>query len=168
MKRISTVVLILCAGFVSVALGQQPTCGLYTPWAQFHKYNARRSNPCEKVLNAHNVDNLSLKWSYATGNTMYSSPAVANGMVYFVSYYPGYNVYALKASTGAKLWSYTTGFWVHSSPAVANGVVYVGSLDGRTYAFELRRRRTAAKGRLPTVNLKFRSTRLQLCQRRKL
>jgi outer membrane protein assembly factor BamB len=37
------------------------------------------------------------------------------------------NVYALDASTGAKLWSYTTGFFVESSPAVANGVVYVGS-----------------------------------------
>ena len=45
-----------------------------------------------------------------------------------------FNVYALNASTGAKLWSYTTGSWVHSSPAVANGVVYVGSDDGNVYA----------------------------------
>ena len=37
------------------------------------------------------------------------------------------NVYALNASTGAKLWSYTTGGDMDSSPAVANGVVYVGS-----------------------------------------
>jgi outer membrane protein assembly factor BamB len=43
-------------------------------------------------------------------------------------------VYALNASTGAKLWSYTTGFEVTSSPAVAKGVVYVGSYDGYVYA----------------------------------
>jgi outer membrane protein assembly factor BamB len=44
------------------------------------------------------------------------------------------NVYALNATTGAKLWSYTTEDAVLSSPAVANGVVYVGSNDGNVYA----------------------------------
>ena len=36
-------------------------------------------------------------------------------------------MYALNASTGAKLWSYATAFYVESAPAVANGVVYIGS-----------------------------------------
>ena len=44
------------------------------------------------------------------------------------------NIYALNATTGAKLWNYTTGGGVDSSPAVANGVVYVGSDDNNTYA----------------------------------
>ena len=46
-------------------------------------------------------------------------------------------MYALNASTGAKLWSYATGdlYCVTSSPAVVNGVVYVGSrTDGNVYA----------------------------------
>jgi glucose dehydrogenase len=43
-------------------------------------------------------------------------------------------VYALNATTGAKVWNYTTGGSVHSSPAVANGVVYVGSFDNNVYA----------------------------------
>ena len=47
-------------------------------------------------------------WSYPTGSRVYSSPAVANGVVYVGSRDDG-NVYALKASTGAKMWSYTTG-----------------------------------------------------------
>ena len=38
---------------------------------------------------------------------VHSSPAVANGVVYVGS--DDGNVYALNASTGAKLWSYTTG-----------------------------------------------------------
>ena len=59
---------------------------------------------------------------------MYSSPAVANGVVYVGSY--DKNVYALDAKTGAKLWSYIAGGGVYTSPSVANGLVYVGSDDG--------------------------------------
>jgi eukaryotic-like serine/threonine-protein kinase len=51
---------------------------------------------------------------------------VANGVVYVGS---DTNLYALNATTGAKLWSYTPAGGVISSPAVANGVVYVGSFD---------------------------------------
>ena len=66
---------------------------------------------------------------------MFSSPAVANGVVYVGS--QDDNVYALNASTGARLWSFTTGGSVFfSSPGVANGVVYVGSEDFKIYAFD--------------------------------
>jgi len=51
-----------------------------------------------------------------------------------------HNVYALNASTGAKLWSYATGGAVQSSPAVANGVLYIGSTDDNVYAFGLKGR----------------------------
>jgi hypothetical protein len=67
---------------------------------------------------------------------VYSSPAVVNGVVFVGSY--DSNVYALNASTGAKLWSYTTGSGVYSSPAVANGVVYIGSYDNNVYALNAR------------------------------
>jgi outer membrane protein assembly factor BamB len=73
------------------------------------------------------------QWSYKTGGSVYSSPAVANGIVYVGS---GDNkVYALNATTGKQVWSYTTGGQVSfSSPDVANGVVYIGSLDKSVYA----------------------------------
>ncbi len=131
MKRISIVVLILCAGSVSVAWGQKPTCGTYTPWAEFHRHNMQRWNPCEKVLNVRNVGKLGLKWRYTTGLNVFSSPAVANEVVYVGS--EDGHLYALNAKTGAKLWSYATNF-VDSSPAVANGVVYFGSTDDNVYA----------------------------------
>jgi outer membrane protein assembly factor BamB len=67
---------------------------------------------------------------------MYSSPAVANGVVYISPAYDN-NLYALNAKTGAKLWRHTTGGAVGSSPAVANGVVYVGT-NGGMYAFSLK------------------------------
>src|SRR5580693_2227386 len=133
MNRIIRVALILFACFVSVAWAQQPAGKCINNWSEFHRPNMVRWNPCEKVLGVNNVGNLSLKWSYATGDVVDSSPAVANGVVYVGSL--DHNVYALNASTGALLWSYTTGGPVGiSSPAVANGVVYVGSIDRKVYA----------------------------------
>jgi len=51
MKPIRILVLMLCAGFAWAAWGQQATCKAHTGWAEFHRNNMRRSNPCEKVLN---------------------------------------------------------------------------------------------------------------------
>ena len=91
-------------------------------------------------------------WSYKTGDVIYSSPTVANGVVY-VGSLDG-NIYGLNASTGDSLWSYTTGDFVESSPTVVNGTVYVGSLDGHAYAFGLDDRYWAKRDRAkrpPTV-----------------
>ena len=71
-------------------------------------------------------------WTYKTELGVFSSPAVADGVVYVGS--SDGNVYALNAATGAHIWAYTTGSHVGSSPAVANGVLYVGSSDGNVYA----------------------------------
>jgi eukaryotic-like serine/threonine-protein kinase len=142
MKRIRILAFILSMCFVSVAWGQKVKCPASVNWTEFHTIDMMRWNPCEKVLNVNNVGSLSLKWSYTTGGGVYSSPAVANGVVYVNG---GTNcgqecfedaVYALNAGTGALLWSYTTGGPgpVYSSPAVANGVVYVGSEDNNVYA----------------------------------
>lgn len=94
-----------------------------------------RWNLYETKLSVDNVGSLRLKWQRATGGG-FSAPAVVNGVVYVGSGTP--NVYALNASSGAKLWSYKTGEFVASSPAVANGVVYVGSEDFSVYALDAR------------------------------
>ncbi len=105
-------------------------------WTQFHRDNMQRWNPYETVLGVNNVGGLQLKWksipisNEAGGNQPMSSPAVVNGVVYVGS--GDGNVYALNASTGAKLWSYDTGSSIYSSPAVANGVVYVISYGEET------------------------------------
>ena len=99
-------------------------------WTQFHRDNMQRWNPYETILNVDNVASLNLKWNSSIGGA--SSPAVVNGVAYIGS--NDDNVYALNASTGAKLWSFATGESVYSSPAVVNGVVYVGSFDHNLYA----------------------------------
>ena len=68
-----------------------------------------------------------------------SSPAVANGMVYFGS--GDGNIYSLNATSGALNWKFKTGDVVHASPAVADGTVFVGSWDSYFYALD------AASGR---------------------
>jgi len=115
------------------ATGAQAPFRVNTNWAQFgFTSRHKRLNLYENVLSPATVGSIDLRWSFPTGGGALSSPAVANGVVYVGSFD---NVYALNASTGAKLWSFTTGFGgVGSSPAVANGVVYVGSFDNNVYA----------------------------------
>ncbi len=63
-----------------------------------------------------------------------SSPAVADGKVYFGS--GDGNVYAVDATTGLLQWKFPTLDVVHSSPAVVNRIVYIGSWDSRLYAID--------------------------------
>jgi outer membrane protein assembly factor BamB len=63
-----------------------------------------------------------------------SSPAVANGKVYFGA--GDGNIYAADAASGILQWKFPTKDVVHASPAVANGVVYIGSWDGTLYALD--------------------------------
>lgn len=106
-------------------------------WPEFGFIPSRgRFNPRERILLPRNAHRLHKRRSFFTGCSGSicgsSSPTVVNGVVY-VAAYDG-NVYALNASTGAKLWSYLTGGIVFSTPAVSKGVVYVGSGDGNVYA----------------------------------
>ena len=80
MKRISILVLILCACFVSAAWGQQPAAKGRPDWTELHRTNMMRWNPYEKVLNVNNVESLQLTWSYTTSGNVDSSPAVVNGV----------------------------------------------------------------------------------------
>ncbi|WP_283133885.1 PQQ-binding-like beta-propeller repeat protein [Rhizohabitans arisaemae] len=76
----------------------------------------------------------SLRWAFATGKSVSSSPAVADGVVYCGS--GDHKLYAIDAATGRRRWAFTTGDEVFSSPAVAGGVVYVGSGDRNLYAID--------------------------------
>jgi outer membrane protein assembly factor BamB len=71
-------------------------------------------------------------WKYTTGDDVASSPAVADGVVFVGS--NDKKLYALNATSGARLWSYRTLDMVVSSPAVSNGAVYFGSYDHLVYA----------------------------------
>ena len=55
-------------------------------------------------------------WTYRAGDTIGSSPAVAEGVAYVGS--QDHTLYAVSAQAGERLWSYTTGGAIVSSPTV--------------------------------------------------
>jgi outer membrane protein assembly factor BamB len=91
------------------------------------------SNPC-----------LSICPSGIQGMGAYSSPAIANGVLYL-----GYgetnpnetvflgSVLALNASSGQLLWSYPFSQLAEASPTVVNGMLFIQAEDGNMYAFGL-------------------------------
>ena len=101
-----------------------------TEWSMFahdpaHTGGTERSNAEPEGI---------LKWTFSTEAPIASSPAVANGTVYFGS--RDGKLYAIDAATGSKRWAFQTDSWVESSPAVAGGMVFVGSNDGKLYALD--------------------------------
>ena len=103
-------------------------------WRNFHfDHPNSGSNPYENVLDPSNVGGLTRQWVYSPGDLIYSSPAIADGML-FVGAWDG-SLHALDAETGAPVWSYATPSPIDSSPAVGRGIVYVGSFH-RLYAVD--------------------------------
>jgi outer membrane protein assembly factor BamB len=116
----------------STGTGAQAAFSVNTNWNQAHFGVRRRgSNPYENVLSPATVGNLDLTWNFPLG-AYAGDPVVVNGVVYFSS--DDHNVYAVSATTGAKIWSFATGNSVEGSPMIANGVAYIGSGDGALYA----------------------------------
>src|SRR6266542_1544925 len=72
------------------------------------------------------------------GDHAWTSPPVANGVVYFGVNRPIPVVYAVNATTGQEIWHHTGPVaTIVASPAVENGRVFVGSRDDhKLYAFD--------------------------------
>jgi len=79
-------------------------------------------------------------WKFETGGFVDSTPAVADGRVYFGSW--DSHLYCLDEDTGKLIWKYKTGDCVDSSPAVYGGRVYFASWDLNVYCLD------AADGKL--------------------
>ena len=75
-----------------------------------------------------------VKWQFATGGPVLSSPVFDRGLVYFGS--GDGNVYAVDAETGVQRWMFATRGAVDSTPAVDQGLVFAVSYDGGLYALD--------------------------------
>ncbi len=82
---------------------------------------------------AYSVD--AVKFSFKTGGTIRSTPAVADGVLYFGS--GDGNFYALDARTGQERWRFRTAGGIFSSAAIAAGAAYFASRDGYLYALDV-------------------------------
>src|SRR5262249_12721029 len=91
------------------------SCLVQTDWPRFHFDNRNSGdNPLENTLNPSDVGSLRKLWSLTTGDTVDSSPAVVDGVVYVGS--QDDNVYALDARTGTQRWVFQTGSGVQGPP----------------------------------------------------
>ncbi|MCL4479602.1 MAG: PQQ-binding-like beta-propeller repeat protein [Deltaproteobacteria bacterium] len=104
--------------------------GSSSPWPRFHRdIQSTGSSP-------YNTSSTTgaLKWSYTTGDYIYSSPAIGGDGTIYIGSDDG-KLYSINPNGGLN-WSYPTGgaIW-YSSPAIGNnGTIYIGSSDGQLYA----------------------------------
>jgi outer membrane protein assembly factor BamB len=75
-----------------------------------------------------------LKWRFETGGDVFSSPAVADGVVYVGS--NDKSLYAIDADTGELIWRYEAYDDIGSTPSVVDGIVYFGDINGQIYAVD--------------------------------
>jgi outer membrane protein assembly factor BamB len=81
------------------------------------------------------ADTGGTRWSFEVSDWISTTPAVAEGRVYFGD--ATGRVRALDASTGEEVWSFDAGSKVLSSPALTDGTLYFGA-NGRLYALDAR------------------------------
>ena len=82
------------------------------------------------------VDNIEEeKWKpFETGDKIWSTPAVDNGVVYIGS--TDHRLYAIDAETGKEIWHFEAGAGILSTPLVSDGMVYIGACDNKFYAID--------------------------------
>jgi outer membrane protein assembly factor BamB len=74
-------------------------------------------------------------WQVSTGSYVYSSPAVADGVVCFGAYNGVF--YGVSAGSGRVLWRVPTGGAVSGAAVIVDGVAYVGSFSHRIIGVNL-------------------------------
>jgi polyvinyl alcohol dehydrogenase (cytochrome) len=123
---------------VSIALGGDAS----SDWTMGGQNLGNWRNQGETPISAQNVGNLKLKWIFApnNGGDIPTTPAVANGIVYFPDL--AGNFYAVNAVTGAQVWQARVSEWskdasfqdgsdfARNAPAVYNGMVILGNQAG--------------------------------------
>jgi len=85
-------------------------------------------------LYALKIEDGSLIWKFKTDGDIYSSPAVAESLVYVGS--NDYFMYAVDQATGKFRWKFETGGAVHSSPIAVGDKLFFGSYDGNFYVLD--------------------------------
>ena len=85
-------------------------------------------------LYAFDTKEETIRWKFPTGDKVWSTPTLVDGVAYFGSM--DHKVYAVGLEDGKKLWEFPTRGAVVASPLVLEGHVYVGSFDSTFYAID--------------------------------
>jgi outer membrane protein assembly factor BamB len=73
-------------------------------------------------------------WRFQTGDSIFSTPVVSNGIAYFAS--ADKKFYAVRVSDGAFVWAFPMQDVATASPAARGDTVYVASEDRHVYALD--------------------------------
>jgi len=92
------------------------------------------------LVYAINMETKALIWKYNAPNIIHSTPAIADGMIYFGCW--DSKLYALNILTGTLVWNFQSGLdtgnhgmeGIQSSPSVVDSLVIIGSRDANVYA----------------------------------
>jgi outer membrane protein assembly factor BamB len=79
-------------------------------------------------------------WRVSASNYVYSSPAVARGVVCFGSYDGSF--YGVSAASGRVLWRVSTGGSISGAAVIVDGIAYAGSFSHRIVGVNVRTGRT--------------------------
>ncbi len=144
MKKIVLIAALFIISMVGTSLAAQSSVNAQTDdWPTF-MHDWRRTGIAGTSL----PSELTLIWKYEIqGASIFSSPAVARGKVYFSvreNYGKGENerlwIYALNAENGELVWKFKTnrggGQFLDPSPTIVDNRVYVGSWDNHIYALD--------------------------------
>lgn len=76
-------------------------------------------------------------WEFVPNGAVQSSPAVADGKVFFATNVKNGSIYSLYTSNGTLLWRYTPvpENYIISSPSIADGKLFISSDNGKVYCF---------------------------------
>jgi eukaryotic-like serine/threonine-protein kinase len=75
------------------------------------------------------------KWQFTTGGRIYSTPVVANGMIFFGSSYTEHSLFALNKTNGQFVWAYviTGGYNLDNAVAFYQGYVFLTLSNNKAY-----------------------------------
>lgn len=76
-----------------------------------------RFQPNETTINASNVNHLSLKWTFTTGDSVSATPTVSGNVVYVTDWIG--DIYAVAADTGKQIWTHKVSDYDGMSGAMA-------------------------------------------------
>jgi outer membrane protein assembly factor BamB len=91
-----------------------------------------------------------LKWAFPTGDAVFSTPVVVDGVAYITSL--DKNIYAIDLADGIAnvddrlLWSFTAQGAIAATPVVLDGKLYVGDLRNNFYSLDIATRARALSG----------------------
>ena len=77
---------------------------------------------------------IGVRWQFATGDQLRTSPAVADGVAYVGS--GDGSLYAVSLQDGAEIWRFPAGDRVELYPTVVDGTVFFGSADQNVHAVD--------------------------------